>query len=1083
MRKGIGECRAITLTTGLDNVAGTSGNDTISGAVNINNTGTSTVNSFSAADVINGGNGVDTLNVIIENANTGGANLNLPAAAISNVEIFNFRNVENQNAQLTVNAANFAGETEVNADRSSAAVVIQNLGTGAAAGIIGNGTGGNGALNFGYATASAAATLNVRDGAGVTAQPAVTITTAPTAVTINSTGAANSLGAVALGGAATSLTIDAATALSTGGFTGLAATGATITVKGAASGVSSPNAVPAAATVTLGNIQGGVNLTSIDASGLTAGGVQVGMNAASTNLQFKGGAGNDNVTTNGGTALLSTASIDAGAGTADRLVVANTNDITVAGTPLSKARGDLYKGFEQVQVQNGVSVDLDLLSTNNTINAVRLNDTGGTAGVTNLSAAGAQNVTVLAANGGVTIGVKGATTTGQIDTVKAALQTTTAAQAANAINLTNVTLSGVENLELTGSNGTLAANVGAVTLTTANAVDLGSIKLNNANTIDATLTTNPGGYGRAAGAGDNVITVAGAQRAINLSIDATGSGDTQINAQAYNTATGAALTGGAGNDLIQGSRNADVIKGGAGNDVLQGDVTGAAVAGSNGTTTINFNTLAATIPVGGTMTAYDATVNGVAYNNAAAANANAAALDLAGKLVTAGLTASANAGVVTITSAVGANAIAVTNLVADYNPATSNVAATVGGATNFVPAVAAQDRVFDIDVTAANTSGADAFLNITLNGVTIDGTAALATGGTVTDVRNAILTAIDSGTFGTISAAETTVAIVDADTVRVTISNADNANYAINPTITFDDASGAGGNAVLAPAATVSNASGGAAAVAASETLQLHAYTPVAAGNLVVTVDGVATANIAGTAGNAITADTIADALRTADATITAGGGADLFVDTDTGNGTLLFNTANGTAPVIAAVYTPANTSTASAHAGAVNLVNGTAAGVQTLFGADTLTGGEGNDVFVIDGNGTRASDGANFSNGSTFITMDTITDLNLGGSSAASQVDVIDLTSIGNIVTAQLVNAGVTTALNAGAANLVAAVNGLYTAGGVFAAGNLGAGIFTYGGDSYLIVESGDGATFGANDVIVKITGVTGTLDASDLL
>lgn len=575
--------QTFTLTVGQDTIPGligsngtadNSGDDTINGAVNITAGGTSTANTFSAADVINAGDGTDTLNVIVENANLGGALFNLPAAAISNVEIFNLRNVENAGSALTVDAANFLGETEINSDRSTNTVTITNMGTGAAAGIIGTGAGGNGALNFGYQAPADAATLNVRGGVGVAAQPAVTITSAPTAVTINSTGGANSLGAVTLSNAATvsSLTIDAATSLSTGGFTGLAATGATITVKGDATGVSSPviggAVTPQAATVTLGNIAPAVNLASIDASSLTAGGVQVGMNAASTNLQFKGGQGNDNVTTNGGTALLATASIDAGAGTADRLVVANTADILVAAGSTSKARGDLYKGFEQVQVQDGQALDVTLLSTNNTIDTVRIADGANAAGttVTNLTATQAANVAIVNsalntganATGAITIGVAGAGTSGQIDTVKATVQTTDTAAVNN--NLTGIVLTGVENLELTGSNGAVAANVGTITLDTSAATSLSSIKLNNANSVNNNAADN------------NVITINAGHTATNLVINAAGSGDTTINAAAYapaaSTTSGVAITGGAGNDVITGSARADSITLGGGSDTF-----------------------------------------------------------------------------------------------------------------------------------------------------------------------------------------------------------------------------------------------------------------------------------------------------------------------------------------------------------------------------------------------------------------------------------------------------------------------------------------------------------------------------------
>lgn len=174
----------------------------------------------------------------------------------------------------------------------------------------------------------------------------------------------------------------------------------------------------------------------------------------------------------------------------------------------------------------------------------------------------AANVSIIAAGGtgAITIGVKGATTGGQIDTVKAALTTTTAAGALQNINLTGLTLAGVEKLELTG-NGTVAATTGAVTFTAANATALDSIKFANAangNTL-------------------NVTAVAAA----NLVVDASASaGSVTINASTYNTTTGATLKGGSSFDVLLGSVRSDALTGGAGNDVIAGTAVGASTAGT-----------------------------------------------------------------------------------------------------------------------------------------------------------------------------------------------------------------------------------------------------------------------------------------------------------------------------------------------------------------------------------------------------------------------------------------------------------------------------------------------------------------------
>lgn len=553
-----------TLTTGQDNIPGTSGNDTILGVSD--NGAASNSNTLTAGDVINGGDGKDSLYATLE-AGTLGANTGvLPISAYSNLENFFIRNVSTVSAANTFNFVNVTGEEQVWNDRSNAGsnVTVTNLAAGTTLGVKGAGTIVS-ATNATYVAGASEAKIALDGGLAATgvgaATGAVTVANAPGSIsllsaTVTSTNGSNNIGALNLAGTETALTVDAqsnfaitdANAATLEGIGGAALK--TITVKGAGSANLGSAALPAL-------------VTTVDAA-QNSGGVTAVLSAAATanSIQFTGGTGNDVVSTNGGglaTNLLTTAKVDAGAGTADRLVVTNTADITIAANVLSKSQGDIYKGFEQVQVQDGVSLNVTLLATNNTIDAVRINDGVGVTGVTNVSATGAQNVTILAANsavGQVTIGVAGATSTGQIDTVKAAVTTTTAAGVAQNINLTNVALAGVENLELTGSNGTVPTNIGFVTLETASAIDLASIKLSNANAVD----TNTGN--------DNLITINAANQAINLNIDATGSGDTQINAGAYNTVTGAKLTAGAGNDIITPSLRADVLTGGAGSDTL-----------------------------------------------------------------------------------------------------------------------------------------------------------------------------------------------------------------------------------------------------------------------------------------------------------------------------------------------------------------------------------------------------------------------------------------------------------------------------------------------------------------------------------
>ena len=526
------------------------------------------------------------------------------------------------------------GVTQVWSDRSTAALDITGLAAGSAVGVQGNGTNGVAAVTATYVAGATAATLALNGGmisTGGTAPGAVTINGAGlTSATINSTGGSNIVGGVALANTVKAVTVNATSNVTTGNITGVAAD-TVLTINGAG-------------TANVGTIA--ANVKEVNAAG-NSGGATLTMNAVAT-TKYVGSTGNDVITTGG--VALTTGEVDAGAGTADRLVVANTTDLN------STTLGAKYKNFEQLEVNTGVTVNLDHVAATNTIDTVRVNRTTDAAtGVTNLTAAQAEKVQIIASHAGtnqvITIGVKNATNPGQIDTVKAALTTTTATGALQNINLTGLTLTGVEKLELTG-NGANTATTGAVTLTTTNATALDSIKLVNAGNA-------------------NVITVAAGHTATNLNIDATGSaGTVTINAAAYNTTTGASLTGGAGNDTIIGSQRFDVIKGGAGNDTITGSNAGEvqtiqfAAVDAAGTGTV-------TITVGGVTTAATAAL----ANDATAATVGTAVLGVLNAnadLLAAGYTFAHNGtGLITINAPANAGNIAT---------------ATIGGTATFAAA-------------------------------------------------------------------------------------------------------------------------------------------------------------------------------------------------------------------------------------------------------------------------------------------------------------------------------------------------------------------------------------------------------------
>ena len=537
-----------TLTVGQDNIPGTSGNDTINGDHL----------TLQASDIINGGTGtLDTLNY------TDGSALGVaPAVAVvSGVEIINIRNVNVANAAHFVAATNYAGATHFNSNTSTADVNFIGLAAGQQAGMVGNGTVLNGNLGVSYANAVTAGVIHVSG--GTTQGTIIETGTGITSNTIHSTGAANELTNVVLSGTAnTALTINAATNLDTGNITGFTGTNSQVTIAGAAMSVD------------IGTLENGT-VKTVDASGLMAGGVTTTL-STNTAIVFIGGAGDDEVTA--GTVLTTGASVDAGAGSADLLVIANSAHLTAATAPF-------YKGFDVLQANTGVTADVTQLVANNTITGIRINDSvnGGSVTVNGLSAAQAANVAIIAASnavGPITLGLTGASIGGQTDTVKATLTTTTAAGAAQVSNLTGLSLVGVEKLELAGT-GTAALTTGVITLTTTSATSLDSIKL-------ATV-------------GAATVVVDAAHAALNLNVNGSASsGNLLLDGTAYLITTGLTLLGGSGDDVVLGGSAAstrDNLVGGSGNDSLAGE-GGTVASGGALFTAINANT-AADILTGG----------------------------------------------------------------------------------------------------------------------------------------------------------------------------------------------------------------------------------------------------------------------------------------------------------------------------------------------------------------------------------------------------------------------------------------------------------------------------------------------------
>lgn len=514
----------------MDNIVGTSGNDTINGSIDLTATNTvGATSTLSAADQIKGGAGVDTLNLTYAGAFA--TNTGIPVAPISEVEVINVRNVTG-NALTGVDLGLIAGVTEFNADRSNGAITVTNLASGASAGLKGDGTIVNAAFNAGYVAAATAATLNISGG---TKGGAVTITgTGLTSATVNSTGAANTIGALAGAASTTSTTIDATTNLTTGAVTNA---GATLNIKGA-------GAVNLSATA----LEAGV--TKVDASANT-GGVTVALGTAVTQA-VTGGSGNDVITTG---AVLTTGTVDGGAGT-DTLVLGI--NVAHANTAALAAK---YTNFETLRLQG--TFDASLIAG---ITAIELQ--AGASTISKLSATQAGAITALGDLTATSLAL--ATDTGTADVVSLTLGDGKGA----AFNTGALTVNGIETLNIKANakagdadQTSVIASFTADKLTainlTGSAVTLTSAATTKAVTIDASALTGTGG------AAPEGLTISG-NVVTGSTVTGSGVNDT------FTLGTGfATYNGGAGKDTFKATATQlntgadyNVVNGGDGEDTL-----------------------------------------------------------------------------------------------------------------------------------------------------------------------------------------------------------------------------------------------------------------------------------------------------------------------------------------------------------------------------------------------------------------------------------------------------------------------------------------------------------------------------------
>jgi Ca2+-binding RTX toxin-like protein len=541
-----------TLTTSADNLTGTTGNDTFNSVID---TGTPANSTLTAADVINGGAGTDTLNVTV----VGNGTSDIPGGAqLTSIEVISVRNMSTGVATVTAPT----GLTLVEARGGSGDVTVNGTGTnGLAQGarFEANATTG-GAMTVNYVAAATQAQLGFF---GATTGP-VTVAGAGnnglTSAVITTGTAASTTGGITFAAQSNlqTVTINANANLNTSG-------GGGIIITPTVSGIATLNVNGAAANVNVGTLDS--DFATVNASGMTAGGLTATISNLAVNIT--GGAGNDVITTGG----VLTGTVNAGAGTGDRLIVTNSAHI-------SAAVGARYTGFEVLQANNGVSINATHVAG---ITDLILNGGALDTGFTSVSAAQAARVQMLDAGAGdAIIAVTGASNPGQIDTVTITVSDNLAA--VNTIILGgNLVLAGVENLNLVLTdnyvqNSDLVA--GAPALATVTLSGAGTANLTTGAITTANFTIN-------GASATGSLTLDGALATVGVRFDGGSAAD---------TLTGSAhadiLNGGAGADIIFGGGGNDIINGGDGNDTITGGAGADTLTGGAGADTFVYTNLA-----------------------------------------------------------------------------------------------------------------------------------------------------------------------------------------------------------------------------------------------------------------------------------------------------------------------------------------------------------------------------------------------------------------------------------------------------------------------------------------------------------
>jgi hypothetical protein len=605
MRKGTGECRAITLTTALgEQVNGTVGNDTIHAVLS----STATQSTLNVGDLIDGKGGNDTLKLIVDTAAAPSLPAGLQVSNVENIEITNGGSLA-----APIDASAFVGATTIK--QIASAQTVQKLAATTTAAFASLETAGL-TVTADAAAASAnvaldkvkgaavnnVVTLNVNADAANTALAAVNVagnivqkdTTAASpataavaekqtidfsATTVTTAGditvggitvplTAGMTAAQIAGAVQTAINNQTLTAPASGGNVAAAVTGNTVVITyPTAAGNVATNAVVA---VPGGSNYAGAGLPTAATETTAFVAANPGTAAPAASLAMTATLGKDVQAATVNTAVKTTLTIENAAG--------STKNMTSVDASASTG-GITYQGADAqvATIKTGAGDDVVDIRTATSATVAALVETGAGKDTINVLTTGAGKVTVNAGAGDDTIvigtGGTGSLTTAFVvdggegtDTLKLAGKTLIAED----IALFNAVVKNVEGVEFTGTTGAVvdASKLAFTAYTFAgNTGDKVTEASAAALTTKANLTAVSTGYKVDSGADADFLTDAYGG---NLNITATGNGTVKAYADALTLAVKAGTAAGAATVLEGDVKTANITLTNGGN-ITNGD--------------------------------------------------------------------------------------------------------------------------------------------------------------------------------------------------------------------------------------------------------------------------------------------------------------------------------------------------------------------------------------------------------------------------------------------------------------------------------------------------------------------------------